>query len=357
MAEQGVKRPVSAVRRGEPMLEAALLEDRQGRPLLQGKLNGTRDWSVVNDFCARAYMPLTSRPLTLGMDPEATMRMLKIGHITFSRFCFGTPTRADEFDSSSGNIIVVNTLRGSVRHPLGGNDAFDTRPGDSYVVDCSRTDYWNIADGNDLQLNLTIPHRVMEETALRWYGFVPGDELWRKRMVFGVGHSAWLSLLEYATRSLDARRDAIPNPLIERRIEETICLELLRNWAECAELNLEVGARAAAPHYVREAERLMTELAVEAPGILEIAARVGVSARTLSAGFRRFRGFSPHDFMSRARLHALRRALREAKPQRTVSQIATAHGYVNLGALALKYHRQFGESPADTLNRYRDIIL
>lgn len=50
--------------------------------------------------------------------------------------------------------------------------------------------------------------------------------------------------------------------------------------------------------YVREAERLMTETAADAPGLLEIAARVGVSARTLSEGFRRFRGFSPHDYMA-----------------------------------------------------------
>lgn len=331
------------------MLEAALLEDGQGRPLLGNSLTGTRDWGVVNDFCARAYMPLTSRPLTKGMDPEATMRMLKVGRITFSRFCFGTPTRADEFDASSGNIIVVNTLRGSVRHPLGGKDAFDTRPGDSYVVDCSRTDYWNVADGHDLQLNLTIPHHLMEETALRWYGFVPGDELWRKRMVFGVGHSAWLSLLDYATRSLDARKDAVANPLIERRIEETICLELLQNWALSAELNLDAGARTAAPHYVREAERLMTELASDAPGILEIAARVGVSGRTLSEGFRRFRGTTPHEFLGRVRLDALHKALGEAAPPQIVRQIAAAHGYVNLSVLAEKYRQRFGESPAGTL--------
>lgn len=331
------------------MLESALLQDGQGRALLQNSLTGTRDWTVVNDFCARAYMPLTSRPLTRGMDPDATMRMLKVGRITFSRFCFGTPTRADEFDPTSGNIIVVNTLRGSVRHPLGGRDTFDTRPGDSYVVDCSRTDYWNVADGHDLQLNLTIPHHVMEETALRWYGFVPEDELWRKRMVFGVGHSAWLSLLDYATRSLDARQDGVANPLIERRLEETICVELLQNWAHSAGLNLETGARAAAPHYVREAERLMTELAVDAPGILEIAGRVGVSARTLSEGFRRFRGITPNEALSRARLDALHRALASAPPRQTLRRLAAAHGYVNLGALSARYQRQFGQTPAATL--------
>lgn len=335
------------------MLETALLQDGQGTPLLQDKLNSTREWSVVNEFCHRAYMPLSTRPLVAGTDPNATIRMLGIGRITFSRFCFGTPTRADEFDPDSGNIIVVNTLRGSVRHPLGGNDAIDTRPGDSYVVDCSRTDYWNLADGHDLQLNLTIPHRLMEETAARWYGFVPEDDLWKKRLIFGAGQSAWLSLLDYATRSLDARHDRVSDALTEKRIEEMICLDLLRNWADSAGLNLDTGARAAAPHYVREAERLMRRTAEDAPTIAEIAMQLGITARSLSEGFRRFRGLTPHEFLTQERLDGLHRALKQARPGDTVAAIARARGYVNMGAMTARYRERFGEPPAQTLRRGR----
>jgi len=48
------------------MLERALLEDGRGEVLLQGKLNDTRDWRVVNEFCRQTYMPPTTRPLTRG---------------------------------------------------------------------------------------------------------------------------------------------------------------------------------------------------------------------------------------------------------------------------------------------------
>ena len=99
------------------MLEHALLYDAQGQPLLSGRLNASRDWSEVNAFCHRVYMPLATRPLVAGSDPNATLRTLSIGRIVLSRFCFGVATRADEFDPSSGNIIVVNTMRGGVRHP------------------------------------------------------------------------------------------------------------------------------------------------------------------------------------------------------------------------------------------------
>ena len=331
------------------MLEQALLYDAQGQPLLSGKLNASREWAQVNAFCNRVYMPLAARPLVAGADPNATLRTLSIGRIVLSRFCFGVPTKADDFDPSSGNIIVVNTMRGSVRHPLDDGVSIDTQPGDSYVVDCSRTDYWNVADGSDLQFNLTIPHALMEETAHRWYGFVPEDDLWTKRLVFGRGHSAWLSLLDYATRSVDARSEGIASPLIERRIEETLCLELLRGWAEQSGLNLETGARGAAPRYVREAERLMTEQAHEAPTVSDIAAQLGISTRSLSEGFRRFRGITPHDYLTARRLDGLRKALEQAPPGETVSSIAAALGYVNLTAMTVSYRQRFGESPHQTL--------
>ena len=335
------------------MLEHALLYDAQGQPLLSGKLNASREWAQVNAFCHRVYMPLATRPLVAGADPNATLRTLPIGRIVLSRFCFGVPTRADEFDPSSGNIIVVNTMRGRVRHALTDGTGIDTVAGDSYVVDCSRTDYWNIANGDDLQFNLTIPHMLMEETAQRWYGFVPEDDLWKKRLVFGRGHSAWLSFLDYATLSVDAQNNRISNSLIEKRIEETLCLELLRGWAECSGLNLETGARSAAPRYVREAERLMEERAHEAPSVVDIAAQLGISARSLSESFRRFRGITPHDYLTARRLDGLRKALEEAPPGQTVSSIAGARGYVNLGAMTACYRQRFGETPSQTLrNRF-----
>lgn len=102
------------------MLEHALLYDAQGQPLLSGRLNASREWAEVNAFCNRVYMPLAARPLVEGADPNATLRTLSIGRIILSRFCFGVPTKADEFDSSSGNIIVVNTMREvcAIRFPM-----------------------------------------------------------------------------------------------------------------------------------------------------------------------------------------------------------------------------------------------
>ncbi len=331
------------------MLETALTHDQSGIPVLRDQLTSSREWADVNAFCHSAYMPLRTRPLNRGDVPDATLRKLRIGQITFSRFCFGVPTRVEDFDPASGNIIVVNTLRGSVRHPLGPRQKVDTCAGDSYVVDCSRTEYWNIANGDDLQFNLTISHRLLEETSERWFGFVPQDDLWRKRCVFGGEGSAWLALLDYAARSVDARLDTVANPLIAKRLEETICIELLTQWAHAAGLDLTTGARTAAPRHVREAEKLMTELASAAPSVAEIAGMLGVSARSLSEGFRRFRGITPHGYLTARRLEGFRAVLLRAPPGSTVAEAARAWGYVNQGAMTAAYRQRFGESPAQTL--------
>ncbi|MEM1049007.1 MAG: helix-turn-helix domain-containing protein, partial [Pseudomonadota bacterium] len=136
-------------------------------------------------------------------------------------------------------------------------------------------------------------------------------------------------------------------------LEETICLDLLRAWADGAGVSLETGARTAAPHYVRAAEEMMEAKARIAPTIGAVAADLGVSVRTLSEGFRRFRGITPRAFLRDRRLDGVRADLAAAPQGATVASVAADWGYVNFGALAAAYRRRFGEPPSWTLKRAR----
>lgn len=321
------------------MLEHALPPDAAPR---------SRCWDEVQEFCRTVYMPYRVRPAQKDSRPDATMIPRRIGRVIMTRFSYGTGIHLDRFDPAAGNIIALTTLRGALRHDTGGAPAV-TGAGESFVVDCSRADYWLDGDAEHMQLNLTVPHDLIEQTARRWYGFSPGDRLWRARVPFGGAGSAWLSLLDYAARSVT---EATPqDAALTRHLEETLCLELLRNWAAAAGVRLEGGARAAAPGYVRRAEEILSAEAREAPVIGDVARRVGVSARTLSGGFMRFRGVSARDFLAARRLEGFRGALEAAPPGATVTGIAADWGFVNLGALAGRYRDRFGEPPSHTLAR------
>lgn len=333
------------------MLEQALIRDPAGRSIRQEGRTRSQDWDEVQDFCRRVYMPYRVTPLVSGSRPDATLRSARIGRITMTRFSYGVPIHLQDFDPGAGNILVLTTLRGGLRHLMEPGRDGHTGPGDSFVVDCSRTDYWLDGDAAHMQLNLTLPHRVMEETAARWYGFVPDDRLWTRRLEFGGSGSRWLALLDYAARSIRADRAAAAEGRLGAHVEELLCVELLREWAEGAGLSLAEGARAAAPGYIRRAEEFIAAMAREAPTIGDVARAAGVSARTLSEGFRRFRGLHPRDVLRDRRLEGLHADLLAARSGDTVTAIAAAWGYVNFGALAGAYRRRFGEPPSATLRR------
>ena len=322
--------------------------------LLRGGGDGrtrSRDWDEIQEFCRTVYMPYRVRPSERFSLPDATMLSAKAGRVTVTRFAYGTGVRLDGFDPGAGNILVLTTLRGALLHQHLA-DPISTGVGESFVVDCSRTDYWLEADPDHMQLNLTIPHRAMEETAQRWFGFIPGDALWTRRLKFGGPRSRWLVLLDYVTRTLAADLPRPANDVLGRHLEEMICVDLLREWAAGAGIRLDRGA-GAAPHYVRRAEEIFTIEAREAPTVGEVARRVGVSARTLSEGFRRFRETSPRAFLAARRLEGLRTDLETAPAHLGVAEIAADWGYVNFGALAGAYRRRFGEPPSHTRGRAR----
>jgi transcriptional regulator GlxA family with amidase domain len=78
----------------------------------------------------------------------------------------------------------------------------------------------------------------------------------------------------------------------------------------------------------------------------------GVSERTLRAAFHDVLGRSPKQFAIAQRLRAAREALRAADPETTtVTDIATAYGFFELGRFAGRYRETFGEAPSQTLRQ------
>jgi AraC family transcriptional regulator, ethanolamine operon transcriptional activator len=77
---------------------------------------------------------------------------------------------------------------------------------------------------------------------------------------------------------------------------------------------------------------------------------VGLSERGLRNAFHSVRGMSPRQYLLTVRLHAVRRALRDAAQRpTTVTGVATEYGFYELGRFAAAYREVFGEAPSETL--------
>jgi len=85
--------------------------------------------------------------------------------------------------------------------------------------------------------------------------------------------------------------------------------------------------------------------------LAEICAAIGVPERTLRAACAEHLGMGPIRYFAWRRLHLVRRALLSAAPPTTVTQIATDHGFWELGRFAVAYRALFGETPSTSLQR------
>lgn len=333
------------------MLEKALLVDAQGRPIAQHHKVFSNAWDEIKAWSSEVYMPYDVAPIGRHIAPASTMHSAKIGAITATRFAYGIPVHIKDWDQDAGNAFVATTIGGTARHWVDREQAVETPVGSSFVVDCSRTDYWVDFDPDHLQFNLTIPHELLERTALDWFGFNPGDALWQAKVGLGGAESSWLGLMDYVARSIAEAPERLTQGPLARHLEQTICVRLLNEWALRAGLDLNDPCHRLAPRTVRAAEQFMIEHAAELPTMADVARAVGTSVRTLSAAFKSFRGYPPSAFLREQRLQGAHRVLSAAPLGASVSAIAAAWGYINMGEFARSYRLRFGERPSDTLRR------
>jgi AraC-like DNA-binding protein len=85
--------------------------------------------------------------------------------------------------------------------------------------------------------------------------------------------------------------------------------------------------------------------------IIDIAAAVGVSQRSLQASFRRFRDTTPMAYLRRLRLEAARAELANPENRLPIYEVALKWGFTHMGRFAAQYRAAFGETPSETFRR------
>jgi len=146
-----------------------------------------------------------------------------------------------------------------------------------------------------------------------------------------------------------------PETLVAESTVNTIEQELLTLLMRTAEAFRPHFVRPSAPAKWRSLAKALEFLRYAEPArvtILELCQAAGVSERTLQYAFREVFDTTPLSFLRHRRFHAARRQLLASKDgAATVSQVAVAQGFYELGRFAVEYRRIFGELPSETLRR------
>jgi AraC-like DNA-binding protein len=210
---------------------------------------------------------------------------------------------------------------------------------------------------------------IVGETSHEWFNLRIEPGAFERKLTFLLGarpsgklefepavnrHSAQVQqlwrLIRFFSEQFDARSDQLP-ALVLRELEETILVAFLSANRHTFSHLLEREPKDTVPAHVRRAEEFIEAHWDQAIGIENLVEATGVGARTIFKAFRQTRGYSPMAFAKMARLKHARRMLAAPDAETTVTLVAFACGFGNLGHFARDYRHAFGERPSQTLAR------
>jgi AraC-like DNA-binding protein len=166
--------------------------------------------------------------------------------------------------------------------------------------------------------------------------------------------SRLLHLYEAAEHLTETVPDILLHPEVARAMEDALVRAMVACMAEGEPVGSDnVGGRRTP--VMQRLERVLEENLDRPLYVSEICAAIGVTDRTLRLHCQEVLGTSPHRYLWLRRMHQARRALSRADVAvTTVTQIATDHGFWELGRFSVAYGRLFGEAPSATLRRAAD---
>lgn len=209
-------------------------------------------------------------------------------------------------------------------------------------------------DGGARRLSLSLKRNlVRRRLALLTGEPIKGEIAFERDLNLKAGHGRMvLDAMTLAAKASHLGVDVVGRPARVAHLEETALSALLLYQPHSHRWLLDRPCAAPSSRDVRRAIDYI-EAHLDAPIRLDDLVRAaGVPGRTLNDHFRAFVGVSPMEYLRKARMRAVRKALLAGETP-TVTDAARRFGFLHLGRFSGAYAEAFGEPPSATLLRAR----
>ncbi|EJU11255.1 AraC family transcriptional regulator [Sphingomonas sp. LH128] len=281
-------------------------------------------------------------------------RQMPLKSISFNALDYGIAHGAIDIHSPPLEDIYLFqfSLKGGARVGRGG-DLVPLGAGDLWVHDPFEPVVLEL-DGGYTHFSIKVPRATLEEVVTRELGRRP------KEIRFTRAPTRFLDqqqgLAEFV-RAVCASSGAGPQnifahprsvALTEEMLARLILLSVPHNYSDL----LLARPAHAVPYYVKRVIDHIADHAADPLSLANLCRVSGVSARSLSAGFRAFCQTTPMHYLKNARLDRARDLLSTASGT-SVTEVALDCGFNHLSKFSRDYLLRFGERPSDTLCRVR----
>lgn len=166
----------------------------------------------------------------------------------------------------------------------------------------------------------------------------------------GIGAHARSTLVN-VMNSLDQNSSLLDNPLIAANYEDLLLGTLLSLPSNYSEELSNPGEKSSVPAAVSRAEEYMASKANSPLSIADVLAHTGCSRKALFDNFRKYRDYTPGEFLANERLKQAHERLSKPSESDSVTSIAYESGFSHLGRFSEIYRKRYGVRPSETLKR------
>lgn len=207
-------------------------------------------------------------------------------------------------------------------------------------------------DDNDI-LCIIVKDQVIRDVISSWVGHANFPAL-RFRPQFNPEQprpASLLAFLKTIVNELNRPGGILDAPAAIASIEHTLITSMLTGLEHNLEEVLRQPVAMAGNTQIRLIEEFLEAHATQPIDMQTIARETGHSVSSIYRTFRRYRDYTPMEFLKRIRMRLVRQQLLQAYPGSSVTSIALDCGFAHLGRFAAEYKRYFGESPSETVKR------
>jgi AraC-like DNA-binding protein len=310
------------------------------------------DLSEAQHFYSRLNTPVKLEKTARRMPFRWHVNRLCMGPIalSFSSYHSGVHAAADSVEDIFGISLPLSSACGETIYGKEAVPLVHGRTG-SIASPGARCDVW--LDSGYQAIQVVIPGPTIRTALSALTGTNVRAPLQfdpRISLHSGRGASFW-RLVCFLVNEIDQNEGVLTSPLVTARFTDALLYSLLQSQPHNYTKSLQAPPRAE-PQHVRQVAEYLAAHAAEPISLATLVALVGVSVRSIHAGFQKYRGCSPMEFLRERRLMLARRRMLSS-PDITVAQIALSCGFEHLGRFSILYRARFGESPVQTLRRAR----
>lgn len=307
----------------------------------------TDDLDEAVEAVSRIFCPHTVEVSGPGKRLDVRLEVRHPSFLPLVELSYGTRVRIDTHFSRS---LVMHCARGSASTVREGYSA-DWRQGQTMLFSAGAETQLSF-DARCLQMSVRLNMEKLEAQCRRLLG-QPLDRPLRfaLRPFSGELEQIWKRTLAYARANEGSGLDLAP--AVKAAFDEFLMTLLLHHHPHNFSDELLERVPTPVPGLIRRAERYMVDNADGSITVSDVADHLGISMRSLQAGFRSWRDTTPSAFLRGVRLQRAREALLNGDGQANVTMTALRYGFSHMGRFSTYYQAAFGEAPSVTLRRGR----